>query len=494
MFRKITALLLLILMVISIAACAQVRDGGEGGTTAADSGATVTAAETEMLYDANGYILDRLPQKIDFGGEQLTMLFWSDRQYQEFFANELNGENVNDAIFNRNLKVGERLNDTVRYVGEPGNASYYNSFAQKVIVDVDSGTGEYDIVAGYSLANASLTVKGYCADLMQYEDIFEFDYPWWPSKMVKEATIYNKLFFATGDISTNLILMLQATYFNKEMQNSLGLESPYELVKNGTWTLEKMMSMAKGVYQDFNGNGLSDEGDIYGFTLSSTSNAYDTAFYSCGLITMEKDNNDLPYISEKWNSEKTMDVLSKLLNFFYNTGDVYAAVGTKIFADGRCLFEFASLNAAFNSFVGLEFYGIVPPPKYDVYQESYITAVSTPHTLYSISIASQKKEHCAYLMECLASESYRSVTPEVFNVTLQSKYASDEDTGKMLDILRDSVIFEVGKVYSYAFNNLTFNIWRDCIKNNNPNFASSFKMQSKALQSYLEKFIAEITG
>ena len=94
-------------------------------------------------------------------------------------------------------------------------------------------------------------------------------------------------------------------------------------------------------------------------------------------------------------------------------------------------------------------------------------------------------------MECLASASHRSVTPEVFNITLQAKYASDEETGQMLDILRDGVVFEVGKVYSYAFSNLTYSMWRDCLKNNNPNFSSVFKAQSRALQTLLDKFIAE---
>lgn len=491
MFKRIAAVFLLLMMVLPLAACAS---GGEDEvTTAAVNNGTETAAETKSLYDANGYLLDQLADK-DFGGEKLTMLYWSDRQYQEFQANEINGDNINDAIFNRNLKINERLNDDVNYVGELGDASYYAAFAQKVMTDVDSGSCAYDIVAGYSLANASLAVKGYSEDLMQYDSILEFDYPWWPSKMVNEATIDHKLYFVTGDISTNLILMLQAVYFNKDMLENLNLESPYELVLSGKWTLEKMISMCAGVYQDTNGNGAKDDADTYGFTISSTSNAYDTAFYGAGLITMEKDANDLPVISPTWNSEKTMDVLSKILTFFYSTDDVFTSVGTKLFADGRVFMEFASLNAAFISFVGLDYYGIVPPPKYDVYQEKYYTAVSTPHTLYSISIGSSLKEHGAYRLECLASESYRSVTPEVFNITLQCKYASDEDTGKMLDIIRDGVVFEVGKVYSYAFSNLTYTMWRTCISGNNPNFASIYKAQSKALQTLLDKFVADITS
>ncbi len=487
------AIFLLVLMLIPLAAC--MNEGKEKETLAPDSytDSKATSGEEDDMYDEHGFLLDRLPDDIDFGDSEVVLLYWSDRQYQEFFAETMTGDNINDAIFYRNLTVEERIGGRVKYVGELGDAAYYTAFAQKVINDITAGASEIDIAAGYSLANASLAVKGYCEDLMQYDDVFSFDLPWWPSKMVKEATISNKLYFATGDISTNLILMLQATYFNKNMIVDLNLESPYELVRNGSWTLDKLIEMSAGQYSDFNGNGFSDEGDIFGFTLSSTSNAYDTAFYGAGLITMEKDENDIPYISDKWNSEKTNNVLSKLCSFFYDSGDVYADVGTKIFADGRCLFEFASLNAAFISFVGLDFYGIVPPPKYDEYQDEYVTAVSTPHTLYSISQSSDKKEQCAYLIECFASEGHRQVTPEVFNITLQTKYASDEDTGMMLDILRDGVVFEVGKSFSYAFGKLTYSIWRNCLKNNNPNFASAFKGQSRVVENYLQKFISDFS-
>ena len=46
------------------------------------------------------------------------------------------------------------------------------------------------------------------------------------------------------------------------------------------WTLDKMISLAEGVYTD-SGDGVLDKTDKFGFTVSSCSNAYDTAFYSC---------------------------------------------------------------------------------------------------------------------------------------------------------------------------------------------------------------------
>lgn len=492
MLRRIIALTLALLMVaITLFSCAGGERREDTKKSGTDTSGETTAGDEEPMYDENGYILDRLPKKLDFNGETITIFYWSDRHIQEFFSEGQNGDNINDAIFLRNLLVQERLNDHLDFYGELGDGSYYIQWAQKVETDVNSGTCSYDIFAGYSQGTALLSVKGYAIDLMEYDNIFEFDLPWWPEEMVSEATIGNKLYFVTGDISTNLIAMLQCTYFNKNMLRDLGLESPYELVLSGKWTIDKLISMSQDVYVD-DGNGIADEGDIYGFTISSKTNALDTPFYSAGLVTMEKDEDDLPVISKSWNSEKTTNLLAKILDWFYKSGDVYTEVGTKIFSDGRCLFEFASLNAAFLAFKDIDFYGIVPAPKYDEYQEDYVTGVSYPHTLYSISTGThqtQKQEHCAYLLECLASSSYRLVTPEVFNITLKHKYASDEETGKMLDILRATVNFDVGRIYAYAaFNNVTLTIWRSCITNNNGNFATAYKAQSKAIETMLQKF------
>jgi len=487
--RKIALILALLMVAVTLFSCAGGEDKKPDTET---SGDTTAPGGDKPMYDENGYILDRLPEKLDFKGETITIFYWSDRHIQEFFSEGQNGDNINDAIYLRNLMATERLNDQLEFYGELGDGSHYLEWSQKVMTDVTSGTCEYDIFAGYSQANAYLTVQGYAVDLMEYDDIFEFDLPWWPEEMVSEATIGNKLYFVTGDISTNLIAMLQCTYFNKKMLQERDLESPYELVLSGKWTIDKLISMSAGVYEDFNGTGVADDGDIYGFTISSKTNALDTPYYGAGLVTMEKDEDDLPVISDTWNSEKTTNLLAKLLDWFYKSGDVYTEVGTKIFADGRCLFEFASLNAAFLSFNEVDFYGIVPAPKYDEYQENYVTAVSYPHTLYSISTGSQKQEHCAYLLECLASSGYRLVTPEVFTITLKHKYASDEDTGKMLDIIRSTVNFDVGHIYAYAaFNNLTFSMWRNCITQNNGNFSAVFKAQSKTIETLLQKFRQE---
>lgn len=495
MKKRMIAAVLLVLMILSLFAACTTDTGNPSGTEngGKDTGnSTAKPSDTKEGYDKNGYILDRLPQTIDQKNEELSVLYWSDRQYQEFDAEGQTGESVNDAIFWRNSRVEKRLNDDVTFKGIKGDGNNYTSFVQHIETDRDTGKS-YDIIAGYSIANASLASKGICTDLMEYDSILEFDMPWWPQKMVDESTLNGKLFFVTGDISTNLLMMMQCVYFNKNMVNERDdLDSPYNLVINNRWTIGMMIEMAEKVYED-GGSPGKDADDTFGFTVSSETNAFDTLFYSCGLRTMEKDDSDLPAVSEKWNSEKTGSLLQKI-NRFFNTNNAYKTPTNKIFKSERALFEMASLNLTFLTFSDIDFYGIVPAPMFDEYQEEgYLTAVSTPHTLYSITDYSQKKEHGAYWLECMASESYRTVTPIVFTKTLKSTYSTDQESSRMLDIIRGSIVFDVGRIYSYAFDNLTLTVWRDCIKNDNSNFSAEFKRTAegivdKRLTELREKF------
>lgn len=492
MKKRITAAFLLILTVLSLlAACKPTPDTPQGTTASDNKGSATTTAKpggAKEGYDKNGYILDRLPETIDMKGEELSILYWSDRQYQEFDAAVQTGDDVNDAIFWRNSRVQTRLKDEVSFNPMKGDGNNYTGFVMHIETDRETGKS-YDIIAGYSIANASLASRGICADLTEFDSILEFDMPWWPQKMVGESTLNGKLFFVTGDISTNLLMMMQCVYFNKTMiEERDTLRSPYGLVTENRWTVGTMMEMAEQIYEDGGAPG-KDADDTFGFTVSSDTNAFDTLFYSCGLRTMEKDDSDLPVVSAKWNSEKTGSLLQKI-NRFFSTNSAYKTPTNKIFKQGRALFEMASLNLTFLTFSDIDFYGIVPAPMFDEYQEEgYITAVSTPHTLYSITDYSQKKEHGAYWLECTASESYRTVTPIVFTKTLKSTYSTDQESSRMLDIIRDSIVFDVGRIYSYAFDNLTLTVWRDCIKNNNSNFSAEYKRTAEGI---IDKKLSEL--
>ena len=188
-----------------------------GGGTEADTPSTQqnttnttdTAAETQETgpaTDENGYLCDDLPQ-LDFGGETVNLLYWSDVENQEFEAEEFTGEIVNDAIYQRNTTVEDRLNIRYNWIGTPGNGGSIDSYVGKVRSSHTAGDNSYDILASYSRSIAGCLVNGLLTNL-ESAAYLDYEKPWWPDNLLEESTIDGHLYFVSGDISTNALHMM----------------------------------------------------------------------------------------------------------------------------------------------------------------------------------------------------------------------------------------------------------------------------------------------
>ena len=117
--RILAALLATLMLVGSLAACGGPVEEPDA-TTAPDgtAAATETQGETELTDD--------LPDDLDYDGDQITIL----SQYREGWTSgeiavpELINEPVNDAVYERNKAVEERLNVTIVSIAEASNNAY----------------------------------------------------------------------------------------------------------------------------------------------------------------------------------------------------------------------------------------------------------------------------------------------------------------------------------------------------------------------------------
>jgi hypothetical protein len=96
----------------------------------------------------------------------------------------------------------------------------------------------------------------------------------------------------------------------------------------------------------------------------------------------------------------------------------------------------------------------LPYPKYDETQADYGTALNESNTLFGILVTTPDKNATAAVLEALASEGNRIVTPALYEVTLKTRYATDPAFAKMLDFIHDRVIFNFGSIYGYDMNQI----------------------------------------
>ncbi len=476
------------LLVTAAAVSCGAGDAGETGETTAAITETDTAAVTEEAFDP----FENLPEK-DYGGHEVKMLLRPlDRWYEDMYVEAATGDVVDDAIFARNSLVSEKYN--VTFVNIPSSDSNYETDGIKSIM---AGEDAYDIImthgrAAFSYANQNM--------LLNWETELPYvnlDNPWWDQDARKSLSINGQLYVMIGDLSHCAMGAANAMLFNKELFNTLDLEYPYQLVKDGKWTYEIWEQMLRGAASDLNGDGVIDKDhDRFGYVTQKWVGPMQ-AFATSGCRVLEKGDDDIPYISMM--SDKTVEVFEWYFEIidsedaYVNTDDTsYAADFFRIFDEGRSLFIDMNMHDVIRMRSMEADFGIIPWPKYDESSE-YCTNVDAGTNMCVIPITASDPERTSILLESLCAIGYDKVIPAYFDVALQTKASRDEDSAAMLDIIKSARIYDLGYYNADAsgiFNNEFVNFIDGKMERN---FASWYEKNVKAAQKALDKVLKEYT-
>ncbi len=492
--KKIIALLAVCVMLFSLVACVKPK---------VDPNATTTpnsTSESPSTVDENGYLLDDLSPSLNFNGNKVGILYWNDVEHTEFEVKEITGELVEDAIFSRNIAVENRLNIKLNYYGIPGNVSNIGSFVSYVQNTISADEKSYDIIGSYSSTGGTLAYNGFVKDLLELENL-NFSQPWWPEELISTSTMNGHLYFCSGDISTNLLHMMYATFFNKDYLSTYSLDDPYALVESGKWTFEAFEKMSEGIYGDLNGDSIKNDTDRYGYATYWLH--LDGLFGSVGIKSVEKDANDLLIISPSYGNVKTQSFLEYLNSRFAQSNDWYymgnsGAAGKMqqtIFAEGRSLFMTERVRVCQNVLRFSETnYGILPIPKYDEAQKDYITTMAMPFTMYTVPENVADGERAGAVLECLASEGYRKVTPALFEIAMKTRYSSDDVSSKMYDIVRANITFDLGRLFNESIGKIPTATLRNMVQSGSSTWISKYKSLEKSLNSYIGNINTALEG
>ena len=443
------------------------------------------------MEETSNELTDSVPTDLRYDGKTVTFYVRNDLSFAEFNVEEANGDIIDDAVYNRNQTVSERLGVNFEFIEGPGAWGGRKEFAQNVSTSILAGDGAYDIVAGYSMAVASLGADGYLYELNDTKYL-DFSKPWWSDSLLKQATINGNLYVASGDIATSLLYYMYGMFFNKQILEDFKLDDPYELALSGKWTLDKMIEMSTGVYSDLNGDGLKSSADRIGCEVY---NVYlDPFYHAAGLRVTNIGSDGLPVASKDLSSEKAVDLYEKLRSFLFDTDDGYVSVeGTEPndnFKYGRILFSPHELAFAASKLRDVKFdYGILPMPKYDENQENYITITSFPYSLYGIPKDAKDHDMSSAVMELLGAEGYKTVSPALFEIALKVKYSSDDNAAKIYDIIKGSISYDFGRVFTDSIDGSLCMEFRAMLQRNKSGWASDMASLIPAFEAGLEKLL-----
>ncbi len=489
MKRTISFILIALMLCAVLAACND--NTGEQSVTDVSVGDTEYGADLPVK-DLDGRVIRILCRDWNANGSGSILGFGGEIIQRENYSEDT-ASAVDVAKAEVRRVIEERYNCVLTGDIKAGAQTELNQIIQDQIASGASGSAAYDILFDNIIYTAGSWINGLYVDLADIDTI-DLSNPWWDQQAVNDLSLNGSLFVAMGDINTQDNDGTWIVFFNKRLAGELAAEYDfYDMVDNDEWNMDNFISICKGVTYDSSGDGTLDEFDTWALG-TELYNIYVHALAS-GEKIAAKDADDMPYLS--FQTESMFDILSQISSFYGDNNTVMIADGgrfsgkgypnvfeatvVKAFTDGRELFYMGGLMNL-TAFRAMEDdFGMLPIPKGNPEQDRYYHSVSYHQTSsLAIPLNTPDVEDLGLVIEALGAMSKNKVTPEYYDRTLKLQATRDDESGRMLDIIFDSRVFDLGYIYGWGGVGSAF-------FNTDPNYASRFEAVADKAQTDMEE-------
>ena len=465
-------------LVLSIATAGCASSEGTVQQTETSAQTTETAVQTEA--DPTGY----LPEA-DYNGYEYRIL-GADVDIPMVLSDTLDGNIINDAVYNANRAVEERYN--IKLMQVP--LSKWDDSAA-IRSSILSGEDAFDLGVCHDITAGNLSLEGLFVDLHSLPHL-DFSQPWWPEFTTEGLTINGKMYIFSNFIGYNGLRGTKNMYVNLDRLADYDLPSPYDMVKDGTWTLDKVISMTKDIYEDVNGDQVRDRDDFFGFAFTGLfygwlENFGIEAYVPTADGTALELAVNTPRTAELTDTVKSWLVTSDYLGVWYQKShpSLYdKAAYSVMFADGNCLFTYGSLYVLIDCLTNSDVkYGILPMPKMDEQQEDYYGVCYDSPMFMPITVSDP--DRTAVILEAMSAEGYKTIMPAYKEVTLKDRYATDVESSEMLDIIFSNRV--LSRSYIYGRGSGLQMLLNNVVPSETLEFASFYEKNESAELKQLEK-------
>ena len=460
---------------------ALVSCGSSEVQTPADTEAS-TAPSTETAEPEDTY---QYPE-LDLGGADFTILN-TEQEYSFYTTLDLEattGDGLDDAVYERNRLLEQKFNFKMKIVSD----YLYDAAATALQTSVLAQDNAYDAAFIRDYYMATPITEGYVLDMSECDQL-HFDQPWWDTASIEQARLGStrKIMYAFTDISFADFEGTICCFFNERLLTNLDLELPYQMVLDGTWTLDKMneiMSVGMNLNGDSSYAWSSTGLATYG--LLSWDQCTDSLMIGADLdyFTIDKNNEVvLAAEGEKFMTRamKVIDMLSMDGKYLHinNSGDDHYEMA---FKHGRSMMMVAELKAS-NKYRDMDdAFGIVPMPKFDEAQENYRNLRGYTYVMCIPSTCPDLSK-VGTVMDAMSYLTYKDVMPYFYNSHLSQKMLRNEESVQMLDIIRQTRYNDVGVPFGAA--DIIRPIFRNAITTKNTDLVSAVEKQRKNIEKKL---------
>jgi len=497
MKKRLTALFLsLLLTALPVLGCSNSQVNSEDGSNTQENTvqtpSTDGQAEEEPAEPTASALVKERYADTDLGGYVYKVLaiptdghFYTQvaSGINEVYAEELNGEIINDAIFNRNLAAEDTLNIKI----EPVWGSGVDGIRTQIHNEVLAGGTEYD---------AALNRMDYLGTNMQNGDLLNIkgissintdDY-WWDRNIVDSFTMFGtKLYWISGDLNIFDDFAAEVIFFNKQLCADNGMDYPYGMVLEGTWTIDRFFEMAKTAEQDLNGDGvLKPKDDVVGHCEENDHVKH--WMYAMGEKAMDigPDGELVTRLQE----ERQIRAVDKLYSLMVEQQMTYTANSTE-FKAGHVLF-LGTMLGPIGGLRDMEYeFGVIPMPKLDEEQENYGEYISNGWTTaYGIPMTNQDPERTGIILDAICGFSNETLRVALYDVLFGAKYVRDAESVEMLDIIFVSKMYDWAVDFTWGGSFQT--LYNGIYENKQNNFVSQTQKVMKLINKAIEKLVNSV--
>ncbi len=365
----------------------------------------------------------------------------------------------------------------------------------QVLNDVMAGSGSYDIVFGSIARDGSrLAQNGALVNLSGLPWVDLTNDRW-------DEDIYNGLAYgsylpmATGSITPDSMLKTSVVLFNPALAETNQIDM-YSYVRDGGWTMEKMLGMVANNYVDLNGNGMADaDADLFSYVSAfDGAQAFATG---AGISLIVKDESQIPVLSQglpqmEWVYEVFYNLTNNIASVWVTMNDVMQdydqlQVPEKVFADGRALFYGTTLEQAMNMSNASVQFGIMPYPKADWDVEEYRSYVDCNATAVMVPQSVRNQDFAGYALEALGQ-----YNDGLYDGELSMRICSSPEDVEMLQLILESKTFDFGCNYMALTDSDKVMLFRTALENDSSAIGTLWQKYEKAFEKQLKKLCAQM--
>ena len=477
MKRLLFLLLLTMIVFLSATACGTVENADPASSdthpavpgTASGEEATENTTQESPTSGVPAFSGDGWTDHVDLDLDDATVsILTVTRSGEESdLSSERSYQYINAALTERDMIVEKRLNcHIITTCYKTDDLKTLQEYVTNQIY-LTNGSGVepwFDICCAPSIAMAQDTaMHGIGWDLSDVGTV-DLSRLYWSSGFNEAATWGTgqdcHQYTASGSGSINFLRSLNLLVYDQTALAEIGAD-PVDMVRNGTWTIDSMLSLVGNRYRDLNGNNQRDLDDSYGF-LTGTLTSLSVWAPATRTSAVYRDGEG--YLALDRDKEADARNLAAQIKTLYEATGTYVAEADRDnisdverssdiavqFCSGHVWMAPVSLFSMENGLHETNVnYGILPLPKLSV-QDAYATPVETSMA-YSYVIPSllntEAARRAGAVLECMASEGTRLLLPAYCRDILSAEAFADSQTQEMLSVLYSGVYVDPGELH-----------------------------------------------